>query len=61
MAADQALEWEVIISDGDHLTASPIENTDLYWALSGGGAGTFAVVLSMTVKLYAEGPLLIRC
>lgn len=57
MAADQALEWEVVTADGEHLTASPINNTDLYWALSGGGAGTFAVVLSMTVKLHVEGPV----
>ena len=34
------------------LTASATENADLYWALSGGGGGTYAVVLSMTVKAY---------
>ena len=34
------------------LTASATENTDLYWALSGGGGGTYAVVLSLTVKAY---------
>ncbi|KAJ4290811.1 hypothetical protein N0V90_010006 [Kalmusia sp. IMI 367209] len=57
MAADQVLEWEVVTADGEHRNASPTDNIDLYWALSGGGAGTFAVVLSMTVKLYAEGPV----
>ena len=57
MAADQVLEWEVVTADGKHLVATPSENEDLYWALSGGGAGTFAVVLSMTVKIYPEGPV----
>lgn len=36
MAADQALEFEVITTDGRLVRASPSENADLYWALSGG-------------------------
>ncbi|KAL3478431.1 hypothetical protein BJX99DRAFT_256552 [Aspergillus californicus] len=54
LAADQVLEWEVVTAGGRILTASPVQNADLYWALSGGGGGTFAVVLSMTVRLYPE-------
>ncbi|KAK6068145.1 FAD binding domain-containing protein [Seiridium cupressi] len=30
-------------------------NPDLYWALSGGGAGTYAVVLSLTTKAHPDG------
>ncbi|KAH8900965.1 FAD/FMN-containing dehydrogenase [Thozetella sp. PMI_491] len=55
MGADQALEWEVVTADGTHLVATPTENADLYWALSGGGAGTYAVVLSLTAKAYPDG------
>lgn len=54
MAADQVLEWEAVTADGKHLTATATENEDLYWALSGGGGGTFAVALGMTVKIYPE-------
>jgi FAD/FMN-containing dehydrogenase len=54
LAADQALEWEVVTADGRLRTASPTENADLYWALSGGGGGTYAVVLSVTVKAHPE-------
>lgn len=57
LAADSVLEWEVVTATGEHLTATPKRNTDLYWALSGGGAGTFAIVVSMTVRTYADGPL----
>ncbi|KAL4903830.1 hypothetical protein BDW74DRAFT_179422 [Aspergillus multicolor] len=57
LAADQVLEWEVVLSNGTHLTATPTENADLYWALSGGGGGSYAVVVSMTVKAYAESPV----
>lgn len=57
LSADNILEWEVVTADGEHLTATPTSNTDLYWALSGGGGGTFGVVLSMTTRLYEDGPI----
>ncbi|KAL6720635.1 hypothetical protein ACLMJK_002560 [Lecanora helva] len=54
LAADQALEWEVVTAEGDHLTASPTQNSDLYWALSGGGGGTYAIATSLTVKAHKD-------
>lgn len=54
MAADQALEWEVATATGKHLIASQSQNTDLYWALSGGGGGTYGVVASLTVKAHPD-------
>ncbi|KAI0401351.1 FAD-binding domain-containing protein [Xylaria palmicola] len=56
LAADNVLEFEVVTVDGRHLVASPTENSDLYWALSGSGAGNYGVVLSLTIKAYADGP-----
>lgn len=55
LAADNVLEWEVVTADGDHVVATPTQNQDLYWALSGGGGGTYAVVLSMTAKAHLDG------
>lgn len=55
MGADQILEWEVVTAEGKHLVASPTKNQDLYWALSGGGGGTYAVVVSVTTKAFKEG------
>lgn len=52
MGADQVLAYEVVTASGRIVTASPTENSDLYWALSGGGPGTYGVVISMTVKTY---------
>ena len=57
LAADQTLEWEVIDGQGRQLRASPTENEDLYWALSGGGGGTYGVVTSMTVKAFPDFPV----
>lgn len=54
MAADQALEWEVVTATGKHLIASPSQNSDLFWALSGGGGGTYGVVVSLTVKVHPD-------
>jgi hypothetical protein len=54
LAVDQALEWEVVTADGKLLTASLAENPNLYWALSGGGGGTYGVVVSTTVKLHPK-------
>ncbi|KAF7891407.1 uncharacterized protein EAF02_001732 [Botrytis sinoallii] len=55
LSADNALEYEVVTADGRHLIATPTENSDLYWALSGGGGGTYAVVISLTTKAYPGG------
>lgn len=54
MAADQALEWEVMTADGRHIIASPTEHTELYWALGGGGGGVFAFVISVIVRAFPD-------
>jgi hypothetical protein len=54
LAADQVLEWEVILANGQTVTvsASSPAYSDLYWALCGGGGGTFGAVASVTVKAH---------
>lgn len=55
LAADQVLEWEVVTASGEHVIATPAAEDahhDLYWALSGGGGGTYAAVLSVTVRAH---------
>ncbi|KAJ3781176.1 hypothetical protein GGU10DRAFT_119370 [Lentinula aff. detonsa] len=54
MAADHTLAFEVITTAGEFVTASPTENEDLYWALSGGGGGTYGIVWSVTVKAHPD-------
>ncbi|KAJ7590268.1 FAD-binding domain-containing protein [Mycena floridula] len=49
LALDRALEFEVVTPNGHHLIANRCMNTDLFFALRGGGGGTFGVVLSATV------------
>ncbi len=54
MGADQVLTLRVVTADGQFLTASPSENSDLFWAIRGGGGSTFGVVTSMVVKAYPD-------
>ena len=54
LGADQVLEWEVVLADGRLVTANNAQNPDLFWALRGGGPGTYGVVVSMTVKTYPD-------
>ena len=54
LAADNTLSFEVVTAKGELVTASRSQNEDLYWALSGGGPGTFGVVTSMTVQAHPD-------
>lgn len=57
LAADNTLSFEVVTAGGELVTADRTQNTDLYWALSGGGAGNYGVVISMTVRAHPEAPV----
>ncbi|KAI2633137.1 FAD-binding domain-containing protein [Hypomontagnella submonticulosa] len=52
MGADQVLSLQVVTADGRFLTADPYQNTDLFYALRGGGGSTYAVVTSAIVKAH---------
>ncbi|KAI1375600.1 hypothetical protein F4677DRAFT_454849 [Hypoxylon crocopeplum] len=57
LGSDQILEYEVVNAAGKLITASPTQNSDLYWALAGGGPGNLAVIVSITAKVYKDGPI----
>jgi FAD binding domain/Berberine and berberine like len=51
-AAGSLLEAEVITADGRIRVANAANNPDLFWALKGGGGGTFGVVSKMTLRVH---------
>jgi len=51
-AAGNMLEVEVVTADGEILVANEAQHEDLFWALRGGGGGTFGVVTKMTFRTH---------
>ncbi|KAF7365977.1 FAD-binding domain-containing protein [Mycena venus] len=49
LGVDRALQFKIVTPDGICRTANEYQNTDLFWALRGGGGGTFGVILESTI------------
>jgi FAD/FMN-containing dehydrogenase len=56
LAIDNLVGAELVTADGQVVYASERENSDLLWALRGGG-GNFGVVTSFEFALYQVGPV----
>ncbi|KAJ6437713.1 6-hydroxy-D-nicotine oxidase [Purpureocillium lavendulum] len=54
LAADNVVSFEVVVPSGSLVETSRTVNPDLYWALTGGGGGTYGVVAAMTVRAYPD-------
>ncbi|PBP20351.1 FAD-binding domain-containing protein [Diplocarpon rosae] len=54
LGADNILQLEMVTPTGDIVIANQCQNSDLFWALRGGGGGTFGIITKMTVKAYPQ-------
>ncbi|KAE8220892.1 hypothetical protein CF319_g5657 [Tilletia indica] len=52
LAVDNILQFKVVTADGRFRIANKCQNSDLFWALRGGGGGTFGVVTEVTYKVH---------
>lgn len=52
MGADNLLEVELVDAKGDLIIANSKNNSDLFWALRGGGGSTWGVVTAVTVRAH---------
>lgn len=55
LTIDNVISMEVVTADGKKLVANESENSDLFWALRGGG-GNFGVVTLFEFELHNTGP-----
>ncbi|KAI0360106.1 FAD-binding domain-containing protein [Trametes cingulata] len=58
LGVDNVLEFSIVTSTGEHITANAYQHRDLFWALRGGGGGTFGVVTSLTYRTRPSTPLI---
>ncbi|KAK3596576.1 hypothetical protein CHS0354_015109 [Potamilus streckersoni] len=68
LAVDQVLEMKVVVADGSIVhcteygstiyrpdgTIQTTNDTDLFWALRGGGGGTYGIVVKFTYKIHHQ-------
>ena len=49
---DNVLQFTIVLANGSFVTTNSFQHPDLFWALRGGGGGTYGVVTSMTYKTF---------
>ncbi|KAJ5288663.1 hypothetical protein N7478_001693 [Penicillium angulare] len=54
LAADQVLALEVVLANGQFVTVTEETNPDLFWAIRGGGGGTYGVVTSIISRVHPK-------
>ena len=52
LAADQVFKMRIVLYDGRVVVASPLENSDLFWAMRGGNSGSFGIVTEFTINIF---------
>ena len=57
LGVDNGLEITLVTASGDYLTVNSYQHSDLFWALRGGGGGTFGVVTSLTYRSHPSPPV----
>jgi len=60
LSIDNIIAADVVTADGQLVRASATENSDLLWALKGGG-GNYGIVTSFEFALHPVGPTLMFC
>ncbi|KAF2092444.1 FAD-binding domain-containing protein [Rhizodiscina lignyota] len=57
LGADQIYEVEMVTPTGEIITANECQNTDLFWAVRGGGGSTFGVLTRVTIRTVPATPI----
>ncbi|KAF8814778.1 FAD-binding domain-containing protein [Phlegmacium glaucopus] len=58
LGVDNVLQFTIVLANGSLITANSFQCPDLFWALRGGGGGTYGVVTSTTYQTHPTFPLI---
>ncbi|KAI5858767.1 FAD binding domain-containing protein [Tricharina praecox] len=57
MGTDSVLQYTLVTADGKYITADAKSNSDIFWAMRGGGGASWGVLISVTVKTHDTPPV----
>ena len=57
LGVDNVLQFTIVLADGSLVTTNLFQYPDLFWALRGGGGGTYGIVISTTYQTHPTFPL----
>lgn len=57
LSCDALQEAELVTADGELRRCNARENSDLYWAIRGGGGGQFGVLTSLKMQTFPSAPV----
>ncbi|KAF9886719.1 hypothetical protein FE257_011096 [Aspergillus nanangensis] len=57
LGVDNVQQIRAVLPNGTYITTSRCQNKDLFFALRGGGGGTFGVIMEMSLHAHAEKPM----
>lgn len=60
LGVDNVEQMRVVLPNGTYVTANRCQNQDMFFALRGGGGGTFGVLMETTSKVYPIVPFQVR-
>ncbi|KAA1467757.1 FAD-binding domain-containing protein [Dentipellis sp. KUC8613] len=59
LGIDRVVEFKIVTPDGQLRVANECQNSDLFWALRGGGGGTFGIVLESSHRVEPKLSLVV--
>lgn len=54
LMCDNVISFNMVNADGNLIKVSENENSDLFWALRGGGNGSYGIVTDIKFKIYSD-------
>lgn len=60
LGVDNVEQMRVVLPNGTYVTANRCQNQDMFFALRGGGGGTFGVLMETTSRVHPIVPFQVR-